>query len=275
MIMTWGRTPKPMNADGNLSLWFLGGWFCIQICNCRFSRRHSFSPWWSLASPLKASQSSDWQQKEKCVLWFIQPMLSLTKIFDPVQELWGKRKPWDEYDDIMVQKREGGPRWNKHVFEARTSSELPSKEWRPHRRHVLQTVLPVSLLKLRFQHRKRGQKLQDSTWLKKNEVKSDWRSAQGKLHLHKHLGLSPSVSVGSVLSFFVIDCLIFPLPHTESLVIFAVLLWPSFLPAWLNSKAWLCCCQSLHAFMALSFLQSCWHRCSALTNWPKHRINNS
>lgn len=28
------------------------------------------------------------------------------KISDPVQKLWGKRKPWDEYDDIMVEKRE-------------------------------------------------------------------------------------------------------------------------------------------------------------------------
>lgn len=64
--------------------------------------------------------------------------------FDPAQKLWGKRKRWEEYDDIIVQKQEGRARWSKHVFQTRTTSELRSEVERPRRRCVLQRNTAVS-----------------------------------------------------------------------------------------------------------------------------------
>lgn len=126
-------------------------------------------PWWPLASFSKASviwQTVSARKKEKCVLLSIQPTLSHPKIFDPVQKLWGKRKPWDEYDDIMVQKREGRHRWSLHVFKERTVFELcpPKSNDLADRTICNKILLLLSLLKLRLQHRKQGQKLWDSSW---------------------------------------------------------------------------------------------------------------
>lgn len=165
--MTWGEGTKTINADGNVFRPFL------DVSGSAFKSATVVSVLSTgmisgLTLKKPHSHLTVQKKKKKCVLWFIRRMLSCPRtpqiISDPVQKLYGKRKPRDEYDDIMVQKREGRPRWSKHVLQARTASEMyPPKSHDLAAGTVCNQNSAVALLKLEFLHRKRGRKLQDSS----------------------------------------------------------------------------------------------------------------